>query len=857
MGDQFSSGQTISHYRIISKIGQGGMGAVYKAEDTKLRRPVALKFLLREKFTLIDKQRFLREAQAAAALHHPNICTIYEVDEAEGEVFFAMAYLEGDTLATRIAAGPIEFDQALEIGIQLADAMHEAHSHGIVHRDIKGNNIVLTPKNQAIILDFGLAQISGTSKLTQTGATLGTAAYMSPEHARGQDVDRRGDLWSLAVVIYELATGQLPFRATQDLAMLFCIVNEPHLPASEVRPSLPPQFDAIMNLALAKDPDDRYQHASELAADLRSLKSLIGIETLVTGAMQPLLPPPFWTTRRKILGGAAGVIATAGMGWWYSAQPGAVPDGPAPGVAAPANSLHIAVMPLRYVGSTSGEDDEAFSDGLGEWLADRLAALQTANEGPIVVTPAEVREAGISGVSDAQRIFGAGRALTGSLQRDGKGWRVTLNLVDAGSVRQLQSAEVLLKSMDDPAAARELVARAAGLIGVEPGASSGGPAGFDAPPPAEAGEAFITGLGYLRRGRGTADLRSAMEHFEHALEAAPKHAHALSYLASTRLHRSASRPDSVEVRAALAEAQQAVELDPSLPAARVALAEALARLGRSEAALDQYRLALTFKTISIPTCKSVIYGLVSVGYPEEAEAALIEHRRVRPTDVRASLAIADYYAVRGRFDDAEREFRAALELTPENQTIPLRLAGLYRRIGQLDRAKAQVERSLAMRASAEGYAMLGSIEFPAKRYLQAATAYEMATEMSPSSPEYWGALGDCYRRSPASEGQSRAAFGRAIELVQRDLAAGGESAESRSQLALYVAKSGQPADGVRELAAMPAGAARNATVLLRSATVYELAGDRWRASRDLRAAIQAGASGIDIESEPDLAGVPR
>jgi tetratricopeptide (TPR) repeat protein len=307
----------------------------------------------------------------------------------------------------------------------------------------------------------------------------------------------------------------------------------------------------------------------------------------------------------------------------------------------------------------------------------------------------------------------------------------------------------------------------------------------------------------------------------------------------------------------LAEAKRAVALDGTSAETHLALGEALARLNRHREAIGEFEQALGIDALNAAARQRLVEELASSGRETEAEATLREFRRRRPADVRATLEIAAYYADRGRFDDAGREYTAALELTPANQAIPIRLAGLYRQMGRLDRAKAQAEHSLAIRASAEGYAALGNIEFQAGRFMQAATAYEMATEMNPSSHEYWGALADCYRRSPASEGQSRAAFGRAIDLARRDLEATGGAADARSSLALYLAKSGQPADAARALAAIPAGTARGAMVLLRSAAVYELAGDRRRASRELKAAIEAGASAIDIDSELDLATVPR
>ena len=215
------TGQTISHYNILSELGRGGMGVVYKAEDTRLKRPVALKFLRSD--VLEDdehKERFLREAQAAAALDHSNICTVYEIDEADGQTFIAMAFIEGQTVKNKIAERPLKLDEALDIAIQTATGLQAAHEKGIVHRDIKGANLMVTPRGQVKIMDFGLAQLAERSQLTKTATMLGTPAYMSPEQARGERTDRRTDVWSLGVVIYEMVTGRLPFEGERQEAVV-------------------------------------------------------------------------------------------------------------------------------------------------------------------------------------------------------------------------------------------------------------------------------------------------------------------------------------------------------------------------------------------------------------------------------------------------------------------------------------------------------------------------------------------------------------------------------------------------------------------------------------------------------------
>ena len=264
-------GRTISHYRITEKLGEGGMGVVYKAEDTKLERPVALKFLAAHALEDPEnKARFLREAKAAARLDHPNICPVHEIDEVDGQIFLAMAYLEGRTVKDKIAERPLKLDEALEIAIQIAQGLKAAHEKEIVHRDIKPANLMLTSQGQVKIMDFGLAQLAEASKLTKTRTLLGTPAYMSPEQARRKPTDRRTDVWSLGVVIYEMVTGRLPFEGERQEAVLYAIEREEHEPVTALRSGLPTELDRILEKALAKSPSERYQHVDDLQIDLLS-----------------------------------------------------------------------------------------------------------------------------------------------------------------------------------------------------------------------------------------------------------------------------------------------------------------------------------------------------------------------------------------------------------------------------------------------------------------------------------------------------------------------------------------------------------------------------------------------------------
>ncbi len=355
-----------SRYLIDGELGRGGMGVVFKAEDTKLRRTVALKFLPTE-FGIHPeaKERFLREARAAAALDHPHICTIYEADEAEGMAYIAMAYVEGRTLAGRIAQGPLPIDEALDLAGQLADGLAEAHRKGILHRDIKSSNIMLTGKGQAKIMDFVLAKVAGDTSLTKEARTMGTISYMSPEQARGEELDRRTDIWSLGVVIYEMLSGRLPFLSGHEQAVIYGILHEEPQPLRKLRDEIPEAFANVVSGALAKKRDNRYPTAEDLLADLKRVKDGLTVSAPRNGTVGG---------RRKIALAAAGLLVVISATIFLLTRIGSakVYD-------------TIAVMPFVMSGSTPGQED--ISDALTEEVIKTLyqvAALRVKAFGAVL-----------------------------------------------------------------------------------------------------------------------------------------------------------------------------------------------------------------------------------------------------------------------------------------------------------------------------------------------------------------------------------------------------------------------------------------------------------------------------------------
>jgi serine/threonine-protein kinase len=759
-------GQSVSHYKILKKIGGGGMGIVYKAEDTKLRRTVALKFLAPE-LTRDDmaKKRFLHEAQGASALDHPNICSIHEIDETDiGQMFICMSFYEGAALKDQIAEGPLPASDVFEIAYCMADALAHAHERGIVHRDIKPGNIMITAEGFVKIVDFGLAKLRGRSKVTVSGTTLGTVAYMSPEQANGTDIDGRTDIWSLGVVLYEALTGELPFRGDVDNARLYSIINEDPRPLREIRPEIPEEFAALIHRCLEKDSANRFKTADELLEALRAMAKKLGWHS--SGSLRSVIrvgtakPASRIPAAVVVVAGIVLVAAVVFFGREFLRR--GVTDS-----IVYTTDVRLAVLPLKNLAGDPFSDQ--FVHGLSERIAD-LTDLLSNSHGSMWVVPFYRTQLGRTTLAEAKDAFGVNRLLTGNIQRYADGHRLSLELLDAETSNRIDAVDIDFTANGVGDIANRVIDALRDLFDTSPDdetlqlMTSGGTWS------SQAFQLCMEGLGYLQRYQAADNTERAVDALRNATKFDLDYAlgHAALGQALFRHHQLGKGP----FEAAELQCQKAVGLDTTNVFAHTQLGEVYFATQNWEGAASAYASAIDLN----PRLSRGYRRLADVYWNtqriDEAEEAYRRMIALKPDYFYGHLYLGFFLSNTGRVAEGTDEYKTALLYAP-NDSWTLNAVGVY--YHQKDRwteAREYYQRSFAVRPECETCVNIGILYYYDGLYAEAAKYYEFAFAYCDSTTDEnfymkWNHWGDALYWTEGRRHEASDKYREALRLAEQ------------------------------------------------------------------------------------------
>ena len=722
-------GKEILHYKILEKLGEGGMGVVYKAHDTKLDRTLAIKFLPRHVAAhQEEKERFVIEAKAAAALNHPNIATIYAIEESEGETFITMEFIAGQELKDLIKNKPLPFEKVTDMAIQIAKGLQAAHNAGIIHRDIKSSNIMITGDDQVKIMDFGLAKVRGGSLVTKMGTTLGTTAYMSPEQARGEEVDHRADIWSFGIVIYEMLTGQLPFKGDYEQAIVYSMLNEQPEAINNVNPDAPTQLQNIVDKSLKKKLNERYQNTSELLKDLNEFKTK---NQPNEQSQKPVGSKPL---RQKIIVGVVILVLLAAVLLSVKYLQRNDQQGETENISHGKGQLErLAILPLVNLKS----DPE--TDFLGYALADQIIGALTYSKNISVRPSSAVRKYQIEvpDIATAGHELQVDYVLTGNYLKQENLVRLNVELVNVNSNELIWREPIEVKyenafTLQDIVSKKVLEGLRLQFTSAEQKRIQG-----DVPQTPLAYEYYLKGISYPYT---TQTNQLAVEMLEKSIELDSTFAPAYGALGN-RHHRLANYKFGGIKQLELAEKylKKASSLNPDLLSALGKLALIYTETSRTEEAVALTRKMLKINPNNPDAHSSLGYIYRYVGMLEESEREYDIAISLDPKKEFRSAGIT--YLELGKYDKAIQGYNLDAE-----SSFSLSLKGqLYVRLVQLDSAMEYLRRAISLDPNSVSYYLgMAFKAYTEGKYGEGIKFVKQIEEKNPTDSEVWFGLSELY-----------------------------------------------------------------------------------------------------------------